>query len=99
MSSKTEVKGYTETFRTELVALVMAGEESQSEIARRFDVPTQTLSKWVRKHRLEQPDPETGQSVAELRRRLAALERENRQLKLDQDILKKAAAYFAKASS
>ena len=92
-------KAYPEDFRREVVRLVIEEQLSHSEVARRLDVPAQTVGNWVRDRDKMLPDPATGMSPAAMQKELARLRAENASLKLDRDILKKAAAYFAKESS
>ena len=81
---------YSAEFRAEAVRLVKSGERSQAEVARHLGIGTATISKWCREPGAA-PTPNKSDSV-EVRR----LKEEIRRLKLEQDILKKAAAYFAK---
>jgi transposase-like protein len=53
------------------------------------------LGNWVQKHRQDNPEPEPGLSPAD-HGRLAALEEQNRKLKMENEFLKKAAAFFAR---
>ena len=92
-------KTYPEDFRREVVRLVIEEQLSHSEVARRLDLPAQTVGNWVRGRDSIQPDPATGQSPQAMQKELVRLRAENASLKLDRDILKKAAAYFAKESS
>lgn len=92
-------KAYPDDFRREVVRLVTEENLSHSEVARRLDLPAQTVGNWVRDRDKLQPDPATGQSPLAMQKELARLRAENASLKLDRDILKKAAAYFAKESS
>ncbi|MBL0041160.1 MAG: transposase [Xanthomonadales bacterium] len=92
-------KAYPDDFRREVVRLVIEERLSHSEVARRLDVPAQTVGNWVRERDKLQPDPATGMSPQAMQKELARLRAENASLKLDRDILKKAAAYFAKESS
>ena len=62
---------------------------------RRTAVGTETLRVWVKKYRAENPGSEPPLTVSE-RARLAELEREVRELKLEREFLGKAAAFFAK---
>lgn len=64
-------------------------------IAEKFGCSPETLRNWVRVAEREQ-DPEQRSSQAE-RERLKELERENRQLRQANEILRKAAAFFAQA--
>lgn len=99
MNKKKRKPAYPDDFRLEVVRLVIEEHLSHSEVARRLDVPAQTVGNWVRQRDKLQPDPATGMSPAAMQKELARLRAENASLKLDRDILKKAAAYFAKESS
>lgn len=64
-------------------------------IAEKFDCSSETLRKWVR-----QAERDTGRRAgpsSDERDRIKALERENRELKRANEILRKASAYFAQA--
>lgn len=84
---------YPAEFREQLVELVRAGRKP-SELAKEYEPTTQTIQSWV-----AQADRDDGKrndglmsdEKAELRR----LRRENRTLKMEKEILKKAAAWFA----
>ncbi len=70
-------------------------ERSLAEVARENGVGAETLRSWVKKHRKENPAVEPPLTVSE-RARLAELERENRELRLKNEFLGKAAAFFAR---
>ncbi len=68
---------------------------SISQVARDIGASQTTVSKWVAKARLDGYEPPVGESErAELQR----LRRENRELKMEREILKKATAFFARES-
>ena len=92
-------KTYPDDFRREVIRLVVEEGLTHSEVSRRLEIPQQTVSNWVRRRDELQVDPGAGASPAAMQRELARLRAENASLKLDRDILKKAAAYFAKESS
>ena len=99
---KTKIKSrkvYPEDFQREVIRLVVEEGLSQCEVARRLDIPSQTVGNWIRRRERLQPDPVTGMSATAIQQELSRLRAENASLKLDRDILKKAAAYFAKESS
>jgi len=76
-----------------MVELVRAG-RSPEELGREFEPSGQTIRNWIRQADLDEgrrSDGLTTQERSELRR----LRRENRQLKLEREILEKAAAWFA----
>ena len=87
---------YPDAFREEAVALVQAGERSIPQIARELGLNEQTLRNWVKRAGIDAgrgaPDELTSAEHAELVR----LRRENRILQQEKEILKKAAADFAK---
>jgi transposase len=64
-------------------------------VARELDLTPSALSLWVRQALADRSKGKTGLTTAE-REELARLRKENRELKLDREILKKAAAFFAK---
>ena len=59
---------------------------------------TSALTEWVKRARADRSRGKTGLTAAE-REELARLKKEVRELKLERDILKKAAAFFAKHQS
>lgn len=65
-----------------------------SQVARENGVGTETLRSWVAAYRVANPQVEEPLSITE-RARLAQLEREVRELKLEKEFLGKAAAFFA----
>ena len=75
------------------MALVNEQGYKLSEVARRLGITANMLSRWKQEFMQES----TGQHLtADEREELTRLRRENRELKLEADILKKATAYFAK---
>jgi transposase-like protein len=86
---------FSPEFKDEAVRLVVDSGRPIAQIARELKINDGTLGNWVAKYRDEHPVSETPLSISE-RARLAELERENRQLRLDNEFLGKAAAFFAK---
>jgi transposase len=85
---------YPPEFRQQIIELARAG-RSAKELAREFEPSEQTIRNWLKQADLDngrRTDGLTSDEQAELRR----LRRENRQLKLEREILKKAAAWFAR---
>ena len=88
---------YPPEFRREAVELVRRSDRSLIEVARDLGISDSTLSNWVRADRdgrARAADPE-GLSESE-REELKRLRKENADLRLDREILRKAAAYFAR---
>ena len=86
---------YTPEFKDEAVRMVIESGRPIAQVARELRINDGTLGNWVAKYRDEHPVSESPLSISE-RARLAELERENRQLRLDNEFLGKAAAFFAK---
>jgi len=87
-------RSYPVEFRQQMVELVRAGRMPE-ELAREFEPSAQAIRNWVRQAERDagqRQDGLTSQEREELRR----LRRENRQLKLEREILSKAAAWFAR---
>ncbi len=85
---------YTSEFRSQMVELHRSG-RTISELSREFEPAAITISKWVKQAGLDAGLRSDGLTTAE-REELRCLKRENRQLKIERDILKKAAAWFAR---
>ena len=84
---------YPPEFRRQMVELVRAG-RSPEELGREFEPSGQTIRNWVRQSDLDEGRRSDGLTTEE-RNELRRLRRETRQLKLEREILKKAAAWFA----
>jgi transposase len=85
---------YAPEFRAEAVKRVRTSNESVAAIARDLGITVGSLRRWLDASR---PQPEvllTDDERTELRR----LRKENRELRLERDILKKATTFFAKQS-
>lgn len=90
---------YSDQFKAEAVELVISSGRPTSQIAQELGVNVYTMHNWVNmaKKRGEVEKKEAPLSVDE-RARLKELEEENRRLRMEREILKKAAAWFAKES-
>ena len=95
---------YTSEFRQQAVALITRDRLSIAEAARRLAISPKTLLNWVRRAKNgEMPDAGAGlgvrrHEVSEQEAELSRLRREDAELRLGRDILKKASAYFAHES-
>ena len=85
---------YSPEFRAEAVRRVRNSEESLLAIARDLGISRATLQIWVEASRPKPEVPLTDDERTELQR----LRTENRELRLEREILKKATAFFAKHS-
>ena len=88
---------YAPEFRRQMVELVQAG-RSPEELAREFEPSAQTIRNWVAQTARDAGRGDGGLTTAE-REELGRLRRENRQLRLEREILSKAAAWFARETN
>jgi transposase len=88
---------YTPEFRRQMVELVHAG-RSPEKLAEEFEPTAQSIRNWVAQAERDAGRRGDGLTSAE-REELERLRRENRQLKLERDILSKAAAWFARETN
>jgi transposase len=88
---------YAPEFRRQMVELVNAG-RSPEELAREFEPTAQSIKNWVVQAARDTGQGDGGLTTAE-REELSRLRRENRQLKLEREILSKAAAWFARETN
>jgi len=85
---------YPPEFRQQMVELVRAG-RTPSELSREFEPTAQTITNWVKQTDLDAGVRTDGLTTEE-REELRRLRRENKQLRVEREILKKAAAWFAR---
>lgn len=85
---------FSPEFRDEAVKMVIDGNRPVAQIARELGINAGTLGNWVAQYRKAHPAEEEPLSVSE-RARLRELERENQELKMRNEFLGKAAAFFA----
>lgn len=87
---------YPPEFRRQMVELVRSGRTPQ-ELSREFEPSAGAIRNWVRQADLDEGRRSDGLTSDE-REELSRLKREVRRLRLERDILKKAAAWFARES-
>ena len=85
---------YSDEFRQQMIELVRRG-RTPEELSKGFEPSAQAIRNWVVQADRDEGRREDGLTTPE-RQELERLKRENRQLKEEREILKKAAAFFAK---
>jgi transposase len=88
---------YAPEFRRQMIELVRVG-RAPEELAKEFEPSAQAIRNWVAQADRDEGRREDGLTTAE-RDELTRLRRENRQLKLEREILSKAAAWFARETN
>jgi transposase len=91
---------YTVEFRDAAVRQVLDGGRSLRQVARSLEMSAKTLANWVARAKKGEALVRRAPSrpISEVEAELTRLRQENARLKLEKEILKKAAAYFAKES-
>ena len=88
-------RSFSPEFRQEAVRLVIDNSRPIVAVARELGIGEGTLGSWVARYRRDHAGEEPALTVNE-RERLRRLEREARELRMENEFLKKAAAYFAR---
>src|SRR5438105_1815226 len=96
---KRKRRTFTEDFKADAVRLCKVGGQSVGEVARSLDLTETSLRAWVR-----QAEIDAGKGTAEAlttveRAELSELRRRVKRLEMEREILKKAAAFFAKENA
>ena len=100
MNERQERVKYTKEFKQDAVNLVTEQGYSANEVARRLGVGQSNVSRWVREFRRDQQEAAEGEIPRkELEAEVKRLRKENQRLEMEREILKKAAAFFAKESN
>jgi transposase-like protein len=86
---------YSPEFREEAARMVVDGSRAIAQVARELGLSETSLGNWVRAYREVHATDEPPLELSE-RARLRELERQNRELEMENAFLKKAAAYFAR---
>jgi transposase len=87
-------RSFTPEFKAEIVERCRRGERSIGQVARDFDLTETNVRSWVKQAEIDQG--ERPGLTSEERDELGKLRRENRTLREDVEILKRATAFFAK---
>ncbi len=90
---------YAREFKRDAIALVRTSNESLKKIASDLGVNPETLRGWVKQDKIDRGEGAPGALTTEERQELARLRRENAQLRMEREILKKAAAFFAQETT
>ena len=95
---KRKRRAFSEEFKAETVRLVRGSDKSVGTIARELDLTETALRRWVQQAEIDGDRGRPGALTTNEREELGQLRRENKRLRMERDILKKATAFFAKES-
>jgi transposase len=89
-------RSFTDEFKAGAVRLVLDEGKSVGAAARDLDLTESSLRNWVVRARADRGKGKPGVLTSAEREELGQLRKENRELRTEREILKKAAAFFAK---
>lgn len=87
---------FTAEYKAEVVRLVRSGGKTIGQVSKDLGLTESAVRNWVTQAAIDRGDGPEGALTTEERQELTQLRREVRQLRMDREILKKAAAFFAK---
>ena|SRR5579875_1375677 len=87
-------RAFTEEFKADIVERCLKGDRSVTQVAHDFDLTVSAVRGWVKQAEIDAGAREG--LTTEEKEELSRLRRENRRLREDVDILKRATAFFAK---
>jgi transposase len=87
---------FTDEFKAEVVKKVVSSGKTAGQVARELDLTETAVRGWVRQAHVDKGKGPPGALTTAEKEELAHLRKEVRELKEDREILKKAAAFFAK---
>ena len=90
---------FSDEFRAGAVRLVLDEGRTAGAVARELDLTESALRAWVARAQADRTHGKSGGLTTAEREELARLRKETRQLRLERDVLKKAAVFFAKENA
>lgn len=89
-------RSFTPEFKAEIVEQCQRGDRSVGQVARDFDLTETAVREWLKQAERDAGTRTDGGLTTTERDELAQLRRDNRRLREDVEILKRATAFFAK---
>lgn len=96
---KRQRRSFTQEYKAEVVKLVHQGGKSIGQVVRDLDLTETAVRRWVMQSEVDAGGGDGGVLTSAEREELTRLRRENRQLQMEREVLKKATAFFAKEST
>ena len=90
---------FTPEFKAETVELIRTSDKSIGQICRELDLTETAVRRWLQQAEIDAGRGPTGALTTEEREELRRLRKENRQLRMEREILKRATVFFAKENS
>ena len=96
--AKRKRRRFTKEFKSETVRLIREGGKTIRQVAQNLDLTESAVRNWFKQAEIDVGRGVPGSLTSAEREELQRLRRENRQLQMERDILKKATAFFARES-
>lgn len=97
--AKRKRRFFTPAFKTDAVRLVTTGARTVAQVVHDLDLTESALRDWIRQAQVDAGTGEAGALTTAEKAELTHLRRENKVLRMERDLLKKAAAFFAREST
>jgi transposase len=98
-SKKKTRRRFTPEYKAEVVALMRKSGKTAGQVARDLDLTETSVRAWLRQAEIDEGKGPAGALTTAEREELASLRRENKTLRMEREILKKATAFFAKETT
>ena len=98
-SEKKPRRKFTAEYKADVVRLCQNGDESVGAVCRRLGISETAVRRWIQQGQVDAVGGTPEAITTDERQELARLRRENHQLRMEREILKKATAFFAKENS
>jgi len=96
--AKRKRRHFSPEFKAETVRLIRESGKTVGQVSRELDLTETAVREWVKRAEIDEGRGPPGALTTEEREELQRLRRENKQLQMEREILKKATAFFAKES-
>ena len=97
--AKRKRRTFNPQFKAEAVRLCQVGDRSVTQVSKDLDLTETALREWVKRAEVDAGKGPPDALTTPEREELTRLRRENKRLQMEREILKKAAAFFAKEST
>ena len=92
-------RSFTPEYKAEIVDLIRSSGKSAGQVAEEMDLTETAVREWLKQAKVDAGEGPAGALTTAEREELTKLRRENKTLRLEREILKKAAAFFAKENT
>jgi transposase-like protein len=99
MGTRRKRRSFTPEYKAEVVNLAATSGKSPGQVASELDLTETAVRSWIKQAEIDAGKGPRGALTTSEREELAMLRRENKTLKMEREILKKATAFFAKETT